>query len=215
MDFPEYMSNAIASSATQALATGGAAMLAYNRNRKNRNAKKNMPTKSALYRQVLRNRGELHNKQYTGVVTVPAGTATVRLLNDISQGDDSDDRSGRHITNYGYAMRGKTTDRALDVYIVHSKSGIAPLLADFQPIIGGFLKDESNKDLRIIKDLRHYASITTYFRGGARWKRGTNSAYSGPIGNNIVKNGYYLVLLNNSLAAVQCDYSLNWYYRDH
>jgi len=215
MDFPQYMSDAIVNSAAQALTRGSVAALAYNRYKQKPIANKTMPTNTALYRQVLRNRGELHIKQFTGSTSIPANSATVILLNNISQGDDSDARSGRHITNYGYSIRGKVTDRSLDVYIVSSKSGIAPAFADFQDIVGGHLKDESNKDFRIIKDLRHYYSVTTYFSANKKWKKGVNSAYSGGIGNDIVKHGYYLVLLNTTTTAQTADYSLNWYYRDH
>jgi len=207
MDFPAYMTNAIAAQAAQYGAAGlGAGALAYKRYRK---------PKPSLVKQIYRNRGELHNKQHTGSLSVAANTATVFLLNDISQGDDSDDRSGRHITNYGYKMTGKVNDRSLDVFIVHSKSGIAPVLADFQPIIGGHLKDESNKDFKVIRDLRDYHTLTTYFRASKRWRRGYDSAYANSAGTSIVKNGFYLVLLNNTPIAQSTEYSIDWYYRDH
>jgi hypothetical protein len=206
------MGDAVATRAAQSLAAGAGTIGAGAIGRYYRKPRVDPRT---LYRQVLKNRGELHNKQYTGSITVTANSATVLHLTNISQGDDSDARTGRHITVYGYSLRGKLEDRALDCYIIHSKSGIAPVFADFQDIIGGHLKDESNKDLRIIRDLRNYRAQTTYFRADRRYKKGINTSYSGALGSDVVKNGYYLVFLNTTSGNLTAEYSMNFYYRDN
>lgn len=167
----------------------------------------------SLNRRVNLNTGELNCYQLIGSTSIAPGTATTVNLTSISQGNDSNFRTGRRINIRGVSVHVHTNDRALDCYHINSKSGVAPTYTDFQPVIQGHIKDSAHYDFKVVKYIKS-TEATTYWRYNKRYSGTQYCWYSGSGNNDVIRNGQFLTFKNDSLVTITVQYSCNVYYTD-
>lgn len=168
----------------------------------------------SMQRQIRANRPEYQCFQLASTASVANATATVLHLTGIAQGDDSDTRTGKKITVKGVDIRGYFSDRLMDIYLVKSKSGVAPVYADFQTVLGGHILDDKHFDYKQVAYIKPMQANTNAFRYNKRFKGNQNTHYGGAAAGTIIENGWYLVFKNNTGAAVTIQYSINLWYTD-
>lgn len=169
---------------------------------------------NTLQRKVNRNEPELKCYQITGNgVSTLNNTLNAVHLTGIAQGDDSNTRDGRKISIKGFDFRGNC-DRNLDVYLVKSLDGVTPVYLDFFPIRGSHIVDERHFQLRIVAYIKSMASNTTFWTYKRRFAIPQYTHYDGAGAGNVIQNGWYLVLKNNSGGTINADYALNIWYTD-
>jgi len=118
----------------------------------------------SMQRQIRANKAENQCFQLASTASVSNATATVLHLTGIAQGDASDSRTGKRINVKGVDIRGYFSDRLLDVYLVKSKSGVAPVYADFQTVLGGHILDDKHYDYRQVAYIKPMSATTTSFK---------------------------------------------------
>lgn len=168
----------------------------------------------SMQRQIRANKPETQCFQLSSTGSVANATATVLHITGIAQGDDSNTRTGKKITVKGVEIRGYFSDRLLDVYLVKSKSGVAPVYADFATVLGGHVLDTKHYDYKQVAYIKPMQANTNFFKYKRRFPGVQNTHYGGAGAGSVIENGWYLVFKNNTGAAVTIQYSINVWYTD-
>lgn len=211
MDFATYAGDAIGSGAAAAGTAGLSALAAY-RAYRNRNINYRL---RKVEKQTRLNRGELKRVDWVNSVAIANNSVVVVELTAISQGDGANQRDGNHIRVRGLDIRSKQDASNIDVYLVISPTGQVPVYADFDAVQGGHIIPSRKDDLREIKYIHEYRSVTTHNAYNRKFnKKPIHVRYNAAGSANGVQNRLFLVFKNNTGAGTTVHYSALLYYRD-
>lgn len=158
---------------------------------------------------------EMKSNNYSAVTTsvASAGFFATRLTG-LAQGTKTDQRIGQKAKMFRLEIRGMA-DPGLDIYLVQSKSAVAPVAGDFTTGVGGFVKD-GNTNLVEWRYLRPKPDQVTNspFRITQSFKTGFNLEYTDDVTTYLAKNCFYLVVRNDTAAAQTFTYSVKIWYID-
>lgn len=176
------------------------------------NAKKLKKLEHTVYR---RNIGEI--KVLTGSLSstqITNGAAYVQVLTGIATGANQGQRVGNQIRVRSIVVQGDTTSGDVDVYILQSRNGNAPTLANFTPTMGGILtQGTSQQHFRVLKQ-RIMPGNSGKFRLSYRYSIPMKTSYTGPTATELSLNQIYIVAINRTGANENIQFSSEITYID-
>lgn len=169
--------------------------------------------KKVVYR---RNFGEVkHLTGHLASTQVTNGNANVQILTGIATGPNQGQRIGNEIRVRDITVTGHSGNSNVDCYLVQSRTGVAPAIANFTPTIGGILtQGTSQEHFRIIKYFNSEMSGTSKFSLRHKFSIPMKVSYTGPTAAELSTNHLYVVIINRSGSNQNVQYSTELKYID-
>lgn len=153
------------------------------------------------------------NEFFLPSTAVPSATMSPIHLTGITQGDLAYNRIGQKAKLWRMEIRG-IVDPNLDVYLIQSKNGTAPVIGDFRAGVGGFILDGKTNlvEWRYLR-ARPDQTADVPFRITQTFKTGYNLEFKDGL-STLERNPFYLVVRNNTAASGNYSFSLKLWYTD-
>lgn len=177
------------------------------------NAKKLKKLEKTVYR---RNLGEV--KYVVGHLSstqIVNGGFRTDIQTGLACGPNQGQRVGNEIRVKEIYISGESGSALVDVYILQSRTGEAPTLANFSPTISGHLTQGTAQDhFRILRHYKHVGGSATTFYMRYRFSIPMKVTYTGPTAGEISRNQIYVVFINRSGANHNVQFSSTLKYID-
>lgn len=165
-----------------------------------------------------RNLGEIkHLTGHLPTTQVTNGNANIQILTGIGTGANQGQRIGNEIRVKSIEVSGFLGTNTVDCYLIQSKTGEAPVIANFTPTKLGHLTQGTSQDhFRILNTNHTSRSYNDYyfFTFKHTFNIPMKVTYTGPTSTEISRNQLYLVVINRSGANQNIEWSSTLRYID-
>jgi hypothetical protein len=178
-----------------------------------KNAAKLRKLEKTVYR---RNLGEI--KYVVGHLSstqIVNGGFRTDIQTGLACGPNQGQRVGNEIRVKEIYISGDSGSALVDVYILQSRSGEAPTLANFSPTIAGHLTQGTAQDhFRILRHYKHIGGSSPTFYMRYRFSIPMKVTYTGPTAGEVSRNQIYVVFINRSGGNQNVQFSSTLKYID-
>lgn len=177
------------------------------------NAAKIQTLEKVVYR---RNFGEI--KTLTGHLPstqVVNGGSNVQILTGIATGPNQGQRIGNELRVRSIEIAGDVGNFGVDIYLVQSRTGNPPTIANFTPTYGGMLtQGTSQEHFAIVAQALNTDNTSAIFRMKKSYSIPMKVSYTGPTATELSTNHLYVVVINRTGSNHNIQWSFTLKYID-